>query len=109
MTKFSVECVGWKPLHRNTLRGFCDVRLPELKLCIHDVAVHQHDSGARWAALPSKPQIDREGNAKRGPDGKIAYVPLLELEGRPVRDAFSAAVVRALIAFDPHALTEPAA
>jgi hypothetical protein len=103
MSKFTITCTGFTPYHRNTLRGFATIRLPELKLTIHDVAVHQHDSGARWVALPSKPLLDKNGIAKRGPAGKIEYAQLFEFEGRAIRDAFSAAVVRALLEFEPHA------
>ena len=65
MAKLTISCVAFTPYRRNTLYGFATVRLPELKLCIHDVAQHQYASGARWAALPAKPVIDRNGIAKR--------------------------------------------
>ena len=54
-------------------------------------------------AMPPKPMIDREGVAKRNNSGKTEYALVLEFEGRAVRDAFSAAVARALLAFDLHA------
>lgn len=101
--KLTVSCSEFRPLHRNTLRGFAAIRIAELKLTIHDVALHQHPNGARWAAMPSKPMIDRNGVAKRGAEGKIEYVTLFEFEGRGVRDAFSQAVVRAVLELDPHA------
>jgi len=103
MSKFTIEVVGFTPFARNTLRGFATIRLPELKLTIHDLTVHQHDSGSRWASMPGKALIDKNGIAKRKPDGRVEYVPVLELDGREVRDAFSAAVVRALLEFNPHA------
>ena len=107
MSKFTIECVGFTPYQRNTLRGFATIRLPELKLVIHDITIHQHDSGSRWASMPSKPLLDKSGVAKRTPAGKIEYTQLFEFEGRETRDAFSAAVVRAVLAFAPTAFTEP--
>ena len=110
MTKVSVTCTEFTRYHRNTLRGFAVIRLPELKLVVHDVTVHEHASGARWAALPAKPLIDRARIAKRDPSTqKIVYQPVLELEGRETRDAFSRAVVNAVLDFDPHAFDEQAA
>ena len=93
-TSAAVLAARKKAVRRNTLRGFCDLRLRELKMVLHDVAVHQHDNGSRWVGLPSKPIIDRDGVAKRNDAGKIEYVPLLELEGRETRDAFSNAAVK---------------
>jgi hypothetical protein len=101
--KFTVRVVAFHPLTRNTLRGFMTVRIAELALTIRDVAVHEHANGSRWAQLPAKPQIDRAGTARRNADGKIEYTAILEFENRAVRDAFSAAVVRALLEFEPRA------
>jgi hypothetical protein len=100
--KLSVVCADWRPLHRNTLRGFARIRIAELDLTIHDVAVHQ--KGERtWAQLPSKPWI-RDGQLITGDDGKIQYSPILEFDRREVREAFSQRVVAAVIDFAPRAL-----
>jgi hypothetical protein len=107
MPKFTIECIEFTPFVRNTLRGFATIRLPELKLVIHDIAVHEHPNGSRWASLPAKPLIDKIGVAKRNPAGKVEYAQLFEFGGRETRDAFSAAVVRAVLAFAPTAFTEP--
>jgi hypothetical protein len=101
MTKLTVTCAGFHPLVRNTLRGFCSVEITELKLTIHDVAVHEKNE-SRWAQLPAKPQI-RDGELVRDDAGKIQYWPIMEFESRAVRDAFSAAVIRSLLEFAPHA------
>ena len=107
MSKFTVTCIDFTPYTRNTLRGFATIRLPELKLIVHDVAVHQHENGSRWVGLPSKPLLDKNGVARRGPAGKIEYAQLFEFEGRETRDAFSRAVVAAVLAFAPLAFAEP--
>ena len=100
--KLSVVCADWRPLRRNTLCGFARVRIAELDLTIHDVAVHQ--KGDRlWAQLPSKPWI-RDGQLVTGDDGKVQYSPIIEFDRRDVRDAFSQRVVAAVIAFAPDAL-----
>ena len=102
--KFAVTCTDFRPLHRNTLRGFATVKLPDLCLTIRDIAVHQHSGGSRWAQLPARPMLDNAGAARRNSDGKIEYAAMFEFEGREVRDAFSAAVVRAVLDFNPAAL-----
>ena len=107
MSKFTVTCIEFTPFVRNTLRGFATIRLPELKLVIHDIALHQHDNGSRWASMPSKPAGRPQRHRQGGPSGKIEYAQLFEFEGRETRDAFSAAVVRAVLAFAPQAFAEP--
>lgn len=96
MSKLDIECVGFKPLLRNTLRGFADIRVPALRLVIHDVAVHQKNE-SRWAQLPAKAQI-RDAALVKNEAGKIQYWPVLEFESREVSDAFSRAVVAAVLA-----------
>lgn len=106
--KLTITCTDFRPFSRNTLRGFATVHIDELKLTVHDIAVHQHANGSRWAALPSKPMIDRDGIAKRTSDGKIEYARLFSFDTRGVSDAFSAAVIAALIEFAPEAFDREA-
>jgi hypothetical protein len=107
--KLTVTVTAFRPLNRNTLRGFATVNIAEMHLTIHDVAVHQHASGARWAALPAKPVVDRDGKVRRTSDGKIEYARLFSFDSRAVGDAFSAAVIAALIEFAPAAFDRVAA
>ena len=58
--KFTVTVTDFRPFHRNTLRGFATVRVDELHLTLHEVAVHQHDIGARWVGLPAKPVVGQQ-------------------------------------------------
>ena len=101
--KFTISVTDFRPLHRNTLRGFAVVHSAELKLTLHDISVHQHGNGSRWVSLPSKPVLDSAGVAKRTDDGKIAYARLFSFDSRGVSDAFSAAVIAALLEHDAKA------
>jgi hypothetical protein len=101
MSKLTITCRGFYPLHRNTLRGFCEIRIEELRLVIRDIAIHEKGS-ARWAQLPSRLQI-RDGELVHDADGKIQYVHLMNFDSRAVSDAFSAAVIRAVLEFAPTA------
>ena len=105
MNKLTITCTRFRKIGRNTLRGFATVGLPELHLTIRDVAIHEHSNGSRWASLPAKPMLDSGGQTKRNAGGKIEYATILEFEGRGVRDAFSQGVIRAVLEFDPNALT----
>lgn len=102
--KFSVVCEEFRPMRRNTLMGFATVRIAELRLTIRDVAIHQKGD-ARWAQLPAKPMIDREGRAITK-DNKIQYSSILEFSDRMTRDAFSHAVVAAILDRAPRAFDE---
>jgi hypothetical protein len=101
--KLTITCTDFRPFHRNTLRGFATIHIDELKLTIHDIAVHQHDNGSRWVSLPAKPIVDREGNVKRTGEGKLEYAKLLSFDSRAVSDAFAAAVIAALLERDAQA------
>jgi hypothetical protein len=101
MTKLTVTCRDFKPLHRNSLRGFATIRINEMRLEIRDVAIH--DKGeSRWAQLPAKPQI-RDGELVHDERGRVQYFHLMDFDSRAVSDAFSAAVVRAVLEFAPAA------
>jgi hypothetical protein len=102
MSKLTVTCNAFRTLHRNTLCGFAEIEIAELKLTVRDVAVHQKGQ-ARWAQLPAKPQIKDGALVKDATTGEVQYTPIMDFSGRAVRDAFSAAVVRAVLAWDPHA------
>src|SRR5215218_6700463 len=90
--KLTISVLDWKPLERNTLRGFATIMVKELQLAIRDCAVHERD-GKRWVQLPSKPQIERTGNTIKNEAGKVQYVPILEFGTRKIADAFSARVL----------------
>jgi hypothetical protein len=92
--KHNVDCLSFRAFSKNTLVGFAKICIRELHLVIHDVALHQKGD-ARWAALPAKPQM-RDGAFVSDDNGKIAYFPILEFETRETREAFSAAVWRAV-------------
>jgi hypothetical protein len=104
MSKLSVSCRAFHPLHRNTLRGFAEIRIDELCLSIRDVALHQKGD-ARWAQLPAKPQV-RDGALVRDDSGKVQYIHMMDFDSRAVRDAFSAAVINAVLEFAPAAFDD---
>ena len=108
MSKLTLQCVGWKPLRRNTLAGFASIRIVDMRLTVIDVALH--DKGTqRWAALPAKPIIDRDGVAKRDPpERKIAYAPMFDFDSAAVRSAFSDAAIAAVLEAHPDAFNETA-
>jgi hypothetical protein len=102
--KLSVIVEAFTPRHSNTLRGFCSVLIPEMRLRIHDVAIHEKND-SRWAALPAKPQITRDGTVKRDERGKAAYATIIEFADRDTREAFSQRVIASLLEFAPSAFS----
>jgi hypothetical protein len=103
VSKLSITIADFRPLNKNALRGLATIRIAALRLEIRDVAVHQRDD-ARWAALPARPQLDRNGNPIRdAATGKIAYSTVFEFIDRQTRDAFSRAVWHAVEAINPDA------
>jgi hypothetical protein len=104
MSKLTLKCRKFEPYRRNTLRGFADMNVGELRLTISGIAVHVRGDKC-WAQLPAKPQV-RDGVLVKGDDGKIAYIPMLSWDSRAVSDAFSAAAVAAVRELAPDAFEE---
>jgi hypothetical protein len=102
MSKLSLQCLDFKPLCRNTLRGFTVIRVEQMRLILREIAVHEKN-GKAWAQLPSRPWL-RNSQVVTDDKGKVQYSPLFEFDSAAVRAAFSGAVVRAALAFDPRAL-----
>jgi hypothetical protein len=70
-----IVCLDWRPFPKNTLQGFAKISVPAWHLVIKEVEVHQHSSGKRWVALPSKPLCDETTGAPlRDDKGKVRYV-----------------------------------
>ena len=99
--KLTVTSESFHPLIRNTLRGFAEISVAEMRLRIRDVAIHEKGE-SRWAALPAKPQI-KDGTLVKDVTGKVQYVHILDFDSREVRDAFSRAVVQAVLERAPEA------
>jgi hypothetical protein len=85
-----MRLAAWRPMRKNSLRGFATVALP-IGLKIFDIPV-LCSNGKYWAALPSKPQIDKEGKHKTDINGKPAYVPVLEWRDRELSNRSDAVI-----------------
>lgn len=101
-TPLPITLEGWKPVTKGSLRGFATIRLGKT-LRIKDVTVLT-SHGKNWASLPSKPMIGADGTTIKK-DGKTQYVPILEWTDKAASDRFSEAVVAAVEAEYPGALT----
>jgi hypothetical protein len=95
----------FRAIHKNSLRGFARVRLPS-GLILHDVGIHTGGDHKAWASPPSRPMLDHEDRALRGPDGKIIrYATIIAFATKEHRDRFSQVVVDAMREAHPEALT----
>jgi len=92
----------WKPLHRNSMRGFMTATLPS-GMVLHDIVVHVSD-GKPWAAPPSKPMIGRDGVAMKDAAGKARYSPIISFTDKATRERWSSSMIAALTAAHPDAL-----
>lgn len=84
----------WRPLERNTLKGFLTLVLPS-GLTLRECSLHEKD-GRRWIALPGRPQIDGEGRHRTDPAGKRLYLPIVEIPDRGQRERFQRAALAAV-------------
>jgi hypothetical protein len=95
-----VTILDWRPMAKGSLLGFVKLRLGALE--ISDVTIHALN-GKMWAGLPARPQIDKDGVAKRE-GGKIVYAKILGWTSRESGDRFSESVISALEAAYPGAV-----
>jgi hypothetical protein len=92
-TTSGMRLVGWRPLRQGKLYGFAEIELMVVGLRIAEIPVLRGSEGP-WAALPGKPELERDGRTVRlGTDGKAVYRDLLAWRSRKLRDAFSKRVV----------------
>lgn len=91
----NVIASNFRPMARNTLKGFIDIALPDVGLVIRETAWHEKE-GQEWVSPPGRPMVDKEGLARRDQEsGKVKYVPVVEFTTKEARNAFSAAAVKA--------------
>jgi hypothetical protein len=98
-----LRLISFKPLRKNSLRGFANLELPN-GLRISDCPVLV-SNGKAWATLPSKPVLDRDGKQVEV-ESKRQYCALIEWKSRELADGFSQAVVTLVRAEYPDALDE---
>jgi hypothetical protein len=85
----------WRPIERNTLKGFFTLELPS-GLVIKECSFH-HKDGREWVGLPGKPQLDRDGTPRRdAATGKLLYTNVIEIPDRAARDKYQAAALAAV-------------
>jgi hypothetical protein len=100
--KLAVKVTEFTRRRSNTLFGFVTVVVPEMRLRIIDLPVHE-SGGRRWAGLPARAQLDKDGTARRDDRGKVLYAAVLQFLDRDTRDAFSDRVIAALLEAYPDA------
>jgi hypothetical protein len=104
MSKLTIKCTGFRQFRRNTLFGFAEIVIEEIGLRLKDIAIHEK-ADSRWAQLPAKPQM-KDGALVKNSDGKLEYFSIAEFTSRDIRDAFSTAVIRALLEHAPSAFDD---
>lgn len=91
-----ITASDWKPLEKNTLRGFVVLRLEPSGLVLRDCTLHRKE-GREWIGLPGRPQTDRDGQPRRDPNsGKVLYSPIVEIPDRGARERFQQAALAAV-------------
>jgi hypothetical protein len=100
----SVVVEEFKPVVKNTLRGFARVRFAS-GLVMHEVSLHI-SNGRVWASPPSKPMVGGDGTVMRDAEGKQRWQPLITFSDKGVRDRWSAQIVDAVHEAYPEALRD---
>jgi hypothetical protein len=97
-----MRLIGFKAVEGGgALRGFASIELPS-GLQVQDCPILVGQNGP-WAALPSKPVLDRDGRHVET-NGKRQYAALLKWRDRDLTNRWSAAVIELVRAAHPEAL-----
>ncbi len=99
----AVVVEDWRPLIKNSLRGFVRVRLPS-GIVVHDVAVHVRED-RKWVSPPGRPAIGRDGTQMRDSSCKPLFNPTITFADKTTADKFSVSILTALQAAHPEALS----
>jgi hypothetical protein len=92
-----ITATDWRPMVKNTLRGFLPLKLQPSGIVLRECGLHV-EGDKRWIGLPSKPQIASDGRHKfDAATGKRLYVHIVEVAGREERQRFQAAAVDKLL------------
>jgi hypothetical protein len=89
-------------VERNTLRGFCRVRLPS-GMVLHDVAIHSKGVAA-WVSPPSKAMVGRDGTQLKDVAGKPLWSPCVTFASKELHERFSTGILDALRLVHPEVL-----
>lgn len=100
--KPGLKLVAWRPMVKNTLRGFASIEFP-FGLRIQDITVHVKN-GKAWIGMPGKAQLDQDGTVRRDDSGKVKYVQVLEWSNRERADQFRDKVLALVTELYPDAL-----
>lgn len=98
-----MRILDWRPMARGSLLGFAKVESPS-GMIIADVTILTGPNG-HWASPPSKPMIGRDGIAMKDAAGKLRYSPIIEFSSKEIRGRWSDAIIEAMQAAHPEALT----
>lgn len=77
---------GWKPLSKNTLRGFFSATLPS-GLVLHSLMLHEKGE-SRWIGFPAREWTDNQGVKQ--------FAKLIEFADRPTAERFRDNLLEAL-------------
>ena len=73
-------------------------------MVVHDLKLIIGPTGKPWLAMPSRQQLDRDGNPRLDANGKQTYTQLVEFASRSAADRFRHLVLDALRLEHPEAL-----
>lgn len=86
---FTVECRGFKPFEKNTLRAFVTLKISPPGLVVNDICLHTKN-GRRWLSFPARPYQQ---------DNTTRWLPIVLIEDREVLQQFQAAGLEAIDRF----------
>ena len=85
-----IDCLEFKSFVKNTLQGFCTLRLQPSGLLLKECTLHEKN-GSRWVSFPGRPWT--------GKDGTTQYTNFVEFVSREHADTFRELALAAIDRF----------
>jgi hypothetical protein len=95
-----MKLLGWKPMQKNTLRGFADIETAS-GLQITGIGLHE-DGEKRWIGMPGKPILENDQHVA-GVNGKKPWAKIISFRDGKVANAFRDQVITLVLAQHPDA------
>jgi hypothetical protein len=95
-----IRCIKFRPMSRNTLRGFADLELTDVGIVIRDCPIHSKE-GKEWVGFPAR--------SYQKQDGTTAWQPIVEFaaDAKAAREQFQRQALAAVHAVAGDIQPEP--
>jgi len=84
----NLRCTNFRPLSKNTLKGFVDLEFTDIGIIVKECPWHEKN-GREWLAFPGRSYTDKN-------TGDLKWVNMIDFANADARQAFQDAALKAV-------------